>query len=143
MKNILFYITIFVIGLITSSCDGVTFDGISFYNDYKVENKLDTTITIQLVAIDKELIDMFYTIPSNASKSIVFSEIGGGQGWSPYNYLIIVNYKNHILKDTIEEGNSLRNSRAYKMLKKSTYKNKDLNTFLFTIDSTYVKEHLK
>jgi len=144
MKNKLFYITIFVIGLITLSCEGLIFGGISFYNDFKVENKLDTTITIQLISDNEELTDLFYIIPINTTKSIVFSSFGNGDGDSPDQYdTIIVNYKNHILKDTIIEGNSLRDLRAYKELEKSTYKKKDLNTFVFTIDSTYIKDLLK
>ncbi len=144
MKNRILYFAIFAIGLITLSCDGLILGGTSFYNDYKVENKLDTAIIIQLVTADKNLTELFCTIPSNTSKSIIFSSIGNGEGYSPLNYRpIIVNYRNCILKDTLENGNSLLNLRAYKELEKSTYKNKALNTFVFTIDSTYVKEHIK
>lgn len=144
MKKLLFSITILAIGFMTVSCDSWTLDGTSFYNDFKVENKLDTTITIQLVSDNKELVDLLYTVPVNDSKSIVFSEVGGGEGASPNDYkLVIVNYKNHILKDTVEVGNSILNTRAYKEIEKSTYKKKKLNTFVFTIDSVYVNEHFK
>ena len=144
MKNLLFYIAILAIGIMTVSCDSWTLDGTSFYNDFRVENKLDTTITIQLVSKNKDLVDLLCTVPANDSKSIVFSEVGGGEGASPNHYkLVIVNYKNHILKDTVEVGNSLLNIRAYKEIEKSTYKKKQLNTFVFTIDSVYVNEHFK
>jgi len=144
MKLIFLNSTILIIGFVFFACDGTTFGGIEFYNDFKVENKMDTTITIHLVADNEKIIDFLYTIPSGTSKSIVFSSVGNGEGYSPYNYkLIIVNYRNSILKDTLEDGNSLRNLFAYKELKESTYKKKKLNTFVFTIDSTYVNEHLK
>lgn len=144
MKNVFFYIAVFVIGLMAVSCDNSTLDGTSFYNDFKVENRLDTTITIQLVPDTEGLVGLLCTIPANDSKSIVFSEVGGGEGASPNHYkLVIVNYKNYILKDSVEAGNSILNTRAYKETAKSTYKKKKLNTFVFTVDSAYVNEHFK
>lgn len=84
-----------------------------------------------------------YTIPASATQSILHSRIGRNRGSNPRSYnLTTVTYKSHIITDSIEIGNCLRNIQAYKEASKSTYKRKPLNTFVFSIDSTNIKEHL-
>ncbi len=143
MKNTSIYIAIISIALFVSSCEQRIFDELICYNDYQVENKLDTTITIHLVTDDDRVKNVSYTIPASETQSILLSTIIGGRSWTPANYnYITVTYKSHIITDSLLIGNSLRDTQAYKEVSKSTYKRKPFYTLVFSIDSAYIKEHL-